>query len=114
MKTLEDAKKLSEKMVSIGKLNNKNTMAIITNMDIPLGYNVGNSLEVIESIDVLNGNGSKDLTEVSVELASSMVMLSKNISIEEAKSQVLDVINNGKAFEKFKELVKAQGGNVSC
>ncbi len=113
MKTLEDAKKLSEKMVSIGKLNNKNTMAIITNMDIPLGYNVGNSLEVIESIDVLNGNGSKDLTEVSVELASSMVMLSKNISIEEAKSQVLDVINNGKAFEKFKELVKAQGGNVS-
>ena len=113
MKTLEDAKKLSEKMVSIGKLNNKNTMAIITNMDVPLGYNIGNSLEVIESVDVLKGNGPKDLTEVSVELASSMVMLSKNISIEEAKSQVLDAINNGKAFEKFKELVKAQGGNVS-
>lgn len=113
MKKLEDAKKLSEKMVNIGKLAKKDTIAVITNMDIPLGNNVGNSLEVIEAVDTLNGKGPKDLLEVSTELAALMVMLSKNISEEEAKSQVIEVINNGEAFNKFKELVKAQGGNVS-
>ena len=113
MKKLEDAKKLSEKMVNIGKLAKKDTIAVITNMDIPLGNNVGNSLEVIEAVDTLNGKGPKDLLEVSTELATLMVMLSKNISEEEAKSQVIEVINNGEAFNKFKELVKAQGGNVS-
>ena len=113
MKKLEDAKKLSEKMVNIGKLAKKDTIAVITNMDIPLGNNVGNSLEVIEAVDTLNGKGPKDLLEVSVELATAMVMLAKNISEEEAKNQVLEVIDNGEAFNKLKELVNAQGGNVS-
>lgn len=108
MKTLEDAKSLSQKMVNIGKLAHKNTIAVITNMDVPLGENVGNSLEVIEAIDVLRGKGPKDLLEVSIVLATSMVMLCKNISEEEARHQVLEVINNGEAFHKLKEVVQAQ------
>ena len=113
MKNLEDARSLSQKMVNIGKLAGRNTMAVITNMDVPLGENVGNSLEVIEAIDVLQGRGPKDLLEVSVVLATSMVMLCKNISEEEARRQVVEVINNGEAFEKLKQVVKAQGGNVA-
>jgi pyrimidine-nucleoside phosphorylase len=112
MKTLDDARKLSEKMVAIGNLANRKAMAVITNMDIPLGENIGNSLEVIEAIDVLNGKGPKDLLEVSIALATSMVMLCNNINEEEAKNKVLEVISNGKAFEKFKQVVKAQGGNA--
>lgn len=108
MKTLQDAKSLSDKMVSIGHLAKRNTMAVITNMDLPLGENIGNSLEVIESIDILRGKGPKDLLEVTIALASSMVMLFKNISEEEAKLEVIRVIQNGEAFEKFKQLVKAQ------
>ena len=70
MKTLDDARSLSSKMVNIGKLAKRDTIAIITNMDVPLGENVGNSLEVIEAIDTLKGNGPKDLLEVSIELAT--------------------------------------------
>ena len=108
MKNLDDAKILSQKMVSIGKLAKKDTVAVLTNMDIPLGINVGNSLEVIEAIDILKGNGPKDLLEVSIVLATYMVMLCKNISEEEAKKQVIEVVNNGDAFNKFKEVDKAQ------
>ena len=113
MKKLEDAKLLAEKMIKIGKLNNRNTMAIITNMDVPLGQNIGNSLEVIEAIDILKGKGPKDLLEVATEIATLMVMASKEINEEEARKQVLEAINSGKGFDKLKELVKAQGGNVS-
>lgn len=108
MKNINDAKSLSEKMVNIGKLSKRNTMAVITNMDVPLGENVGNSLEVIEAIDVLKGNGPKDLLDVSIVLATSMVMLCKNISEEEAKHEVSRVINNGEAYNKLKDVVKAQ------
>lgn len=113
MKNLETAKELAQKMVNIGKLAKRNTMAVITNMDVPLGENIGNSLEVIESIDILKGKGPKDLLEVSIVLATSMVMLCKNISEKEAKNEVIKVINNGEAFNKLKEVVKAQSGNVS-
>ena len=112
MKNIEDARSLSQKMVNIGKLAKKDTIAVITNMDIPLGTNIGNSLEVIEAIEFLKGNYQKDLFEISVEIACQMIVLCKNISEEEAKHQVIEVINNGKAFNKFKELVKAQGGNI--
>ena len=113
MKKIEDARNLSQKMVNIGKLAKKDTMAIITNMDVPLGQNIGNSLEVIEAIDVLNGKGPKDLLEVSIQIATLMVMLCKKISEKEARTQVIEVIENGKAFNKLKEVVEAQGGNVS-
>jgi len=108
MKNLEDAKELSEKMVSIGRLSNRKTIAVITNMDIPLGENVGNTLEVIESIDILRGQGPKDLLEVTVALATQMIMIAKNISEEDARMEALDVIQNGTAYEKFKEVVRAQ------
>lgn len=113
MKNLSDAKKLAEKMVAIGKLAKRNTIAIVTNMDVPLGENVGNSLEVIEAINTLKGNGPEDLTEICIVLATLMVMLNSGITEAEARQRVIDVINNGKAFEKFKHLVSAQGGNVS-
>ena len=113
MKKIEDARNLSQKMVNIGKLAKKDTMAIITNMDVPLGQNIGNSLEVIEAIDVLNGKGPKDLLEVSIQIATLMVMLCKKISEKEARTQVIEVIENGKAFNKLKEVVRFQGGNVS-
>jgi pyrimidine-nucleoside phosphorylase len=86
MKNLETARELSQKMVSIGKLAGRKTMAVITNMDVPLGINVGNSLEVIESINVLKGKGPKDLTDISICLATCMVMLCKNINKEEAEN----------------------------
>ena len=113
MKTLEEARELSQKMVNIGKMAGKNVIAVITNMDAPLGNNIGNSLEVIEAIDVLKGNGPEDLVNVSIEIASLMVVASKNISTHEARSQVINVLKNGEAFNKFKELVRYQGGNTS-
>jgi pyrimidine-nucleoside phosphorylase len=108
MKNIETARELSRKMVNIGKLAKRKTMAVITNMDIPLGINIGNSLEVIESIEVLKGKGPKDLRDVSIVLATCMVMCCKGLSEEEAKKEVIEVISNGKAFEKLKEVVKAQ------
>ena len=113
MKTIEEARELSRKMVNIGKMADKKVVSVITNMDVPLGRNIGNSLEVIEAIDVLRGNGPEDLIEVSVEIASLMVMMTKEISFEEARNEVIRVLNNGEAFNKFKELVRYQGGNVS-
>ena len=113
MKNLEDAKELSQKMVNIGKLADKKVVAIITNMDVPLGKNIGNSLEVIEAIETLKGNGPEDLVKVSTKIATLMVMMSKEVSSDEAENEVLRVIENGEAFNKFKELVKYQGGNVS-
>ena len=113
MKTLEEARELSQKMVNIGKLADKKVVAIITNMDVPLGKNIGNSLEVIEAIDVLKGEGPEDLIEVCIEIATLMVMMSREISIENARNEVIRVLENGEAFNKFEELVKYQGGNIS-
>ena len=113
MKSLEDAKCLAEKMVNIGRLANRETIALITNMDIPLGENIGNSLEVIEAIEVLKGRGPKDLLEVSIELATAMIMLCKQVSQEEARELVKTVISNGEALEKLKQVVEAQGGDVT-
>ena len=108
---LEEAKKLGGLMVKIGKMNNKNTACLITNMDEPLGYAVGNSLEVIESIDTLKGKGPKDLTDLVISLATLMTSYGLNISEEDAKEKVKENLYNGKAYEKFKEWVKAQGGD---
>ena len=110
MKTPEDAKALAEEMVKIGKNNNRNMAAIITDMNTPLGKNIGNSLEVIEAIEILKGNGAEDLKYVACALASEIVALSKNINITEASQLVENTISSGEAFEKLKEWVTAQGG----
>ncbi len=113
MKTPDDAESLAKEMVKIGNNCGRNTSAVITNMDRPLGNNIGNALEVIEAIDVLQGNGPQDLKEVCLVLATQIVSLSKNISKEDAKALVEETFSSGKAFSKFKEWIKAQGGNTA-
>ncbi|MBO5857136.1 MAG: pyrimidine-nucleoside phosphorylase [Clostridia bacterium] len=110
MKTPEDAKALAEEMVKIGKNNGRNMAAIITDMNTPLGKNIGNSLEVIEAIEILKGKGGEDLKYVAVALATEIVSLSKNINITEASELVENAISSGKAYEKIKEWIASQGG----
>lgn len=114
MKTFEDSKKLAESMVKIGKLCGRNMAALITDMDRPLGYAVGNSLEIIEAVEVLKGERKGDLYEVCIALATEMVMLFKGITHEEAQAQAVGAIESGAAFTKMKEWIAAQGGDVSC
>lgn len=112
MKTPDEATELAEKMVKIGKDCNRNMAALITNMDIPLGNNVGNSLEIIEAIRVLKGELKNDLYEVCVALATTMIQLIFSLEKEEAEKRVKTAIENGAAFNKMKEWVMAQGGNI--
>lgn len=114
MKTSDDARALAEEMVSIGKNVGRKTVAVISDMDQPLGYAIGNSLEVIEAIETLKGNGPKDLLELSLTLGSNMLMIAGKVdSFEEGKKLLKDNIENGKALKKLKEFVKAQGGDPS-
>lgn len=112
MKNESDAEELAKVMVQIGNMCNINTMAVLTNMDKPLGNKIGNILEVEEAIEVLQGKGPNDLKELSIELASRMVEITKHISYEEAKQQVQIVLENGQAYQKFCDFVAAQGGNL--
>lgn len=111
MKTPEDAEALAKEMVKIGRNCGRNTSAVITNMDIPLGNNIGNALEVKEAIEVLTGKGPEDLKAVCLALASQIVSLSKGIEKSEAEKLTADALQGGKAFEKFKEWISSQGGN---
>lgn len=99
-------------MVGIGKSCGRNIIAVITNMDEPLGRNVGNALEVIEAVDVLRGNGDKSLRELSVYLAANMLSLSFRRDIDECIIEATNALDSGRAFDKFRELVEAQGGDV--
>ncbi len=112
MKTPEDAKALAKEMVRIGKACDRLMSAVITDMDTPLGNNIGNALEVMEAIDVLKGNGPEDLKTVCIALATQIVSLSKNLSKKEASDMVSEALESGKAFNKFKEWISAQGGNT--
>lgn len=115
MKTPEAARELADEMVSIGKSVGRNTIAVISDMDQPLGFAIGNALEVKEAIDTLKGKGPKDLFELCLTLGSNMVVLAKKAeSIEEARKMLLGAIESGKALEKLKEFVAAQGGDISC
>ena len=87
-------------------------MAVITNMDEPLGRNIGNALEVIEAVDVLRGGGDKDLHELSVTLAANMLSLSFGRDTDECMKEATNALDSGRAFDKFRELVEAQGGDV--
>ena len=113
MKNIEDAKSLATTMIEIGKRYGRTIVCVLTNMDIPLGHNIGNGLEVVESIDCLKGNGPKDLEDLVLELGSIMVSLSKNISKEKAYLLLKDNLYNNKAYSKFEELVKYQNGDIN-
>lgn len=113
MKTLKEAQDLANLLVKIGKQHNKKVVCLITDMDEPLGNAIGNSLEVIESINVLKGKGPQDITELVIKLASYMVSLGKNISLDEAEKQVIENLKNGNAYHKFEELIKYQNGNIN-
>ncbi|WP_300349832.1 pyrimidine-nucleoside phosphorylase [Clostridium sp.] len=114
MKTPEAARELATEMVGIGKHVGRNTVAIISDMDQPLGFAVGNALEVKEAIETLKGNGPKDLLELCLTLGSNMVVLSGHAKdTDEAREMLLGTIKSGKAIEKLKEFVKAQGGDAS-
>lgn len=112
MKTIEQATELAKAMVSIGNNVGRQTIACITNMAEPLGFAVGNSLEVIEAIETLKGNGPTDVVELVLELGANMVLCAgKANTTEEAKSMLKANIQNGKGLAKFKEFIEAQGGN---
>jgi len=111
MKDLKSAEKLAEAMVNIGNGAGKQTRALITNMDIPLGNAVGNALEVIEAIETLNGKGPEDLTLVSVELAANMISLATGEDIEVCRKKAQNAIDDGSALQKLADMVKYQGGD---
>lgn len=112
MKTVEDSRALAKAMVQIGNNVGRQTMAIISDMSQPLGFAIGNSLEVKEAIDTLRGNGPSDLTELCLILGSQMIVVGgKAKDLDEARQMLLEVIENGKALEILKEFIKSQGGN---
>ncbi len=114
MKTVEDAKKLASAMVEIGNLLGRKTTAIITDMDEPLGYAVGNSLEVIEAIETLKGNGPDDLVNLVLELGAEMLVNAlKFKTVEEAKNEIIHVLENGLAVDKLKDMITRQSGDSS-
>ena len=115
MQSKERAEELANEMIEIGNLANRETVCVLTNMDEPLGYAVGNSLEVIEAIQFLKGDMPKDVKEVVLELGAYMVQLAgKGEDIEENKARLLNNIEYGKGYEKFIQLVENQGGDSSC
>ena len=113
MKTTDDAIKLAKAMVAIGEKAGRKTIALITDMDRPLGKSIGNALEMKEVCETLSGKGPKDLTEICLTLSANMLYLAGKGSLEDCYNLSKDALESGKAFEKLKEMVKAQGGDVS-
>lgn len=112
MKSLDDAKQLARQMVNIGNACGRKVSAVLTNMDIPLGFAVGNSLEVIEAVKVLKGEQKGDLYDVCIELAANMFALTSGKSLDECRELAKGSVENGSAFRKLKEIVNAQSGDV--
>lgn len=113
MKTQEEAEKLAELMVEIGNADGKETMAVITDMEQPLGNAIGNALEVQEAIDVLKNCGPEDITDLSITLAGIMVYLGKKAeSIEEGMQKAQKALEDGSALGKLRDMVEGQGGNL--
>lgn len=114
MKTKSDAIKLAEIMRDIGRLANRETICVLTNMNQPIGKAVGNTLEIIETIESLKGNMEEDVKKVVTTLGAYIIKLSgKNDNIDENKNMILENVKNGKAYDKFVELVKMQGGDTT-
>ena len=105
IKNLDDATKLANIMINIGKKYKRKVVCLLTNMDIPLGYNVGNSLEIKEAISVLKNEGEENLTNLCVALASHMVSLALSISFDEAREKVINTLKSGDALAKFYEFI---------
>ena len=112
IKTKEDAERLSSLLIKIGTYYQKEVRTIISDMNRPLGHNIGNKLEVMEALDVLKGNTKGKLLDLSLTLASKMVSLGKGISEDKAMVEVKENLQNGKALDKFLEFVKYQHGNI--
>lgn len=113
MKDLNSARELANIMIKIGKRYNREVVCLITDMDTPLGNTVGNSLEVIEAIDTLQGQGPEDLTRLVITLASYLISMDKNISLEESTKLAIDRLKDGSAYKKFTQLVNAQQGDIN-
>lgn len=115
MKTLAESEELAKGMVAIGKLSNRNVSAVITNMDKPLGFAIGNTLEVAEAASLLKGdkNTDKNLKDVCATLSAEIVSVSKKLSFDKCMKSVLEVIENGKAYKKFLEWISLQNGDIS-
>jgi len=114
MKELQDSKDLAQAMVEIGNLMGRETIAVISDMSQPLGNAIGNSLEIIEAIETLKGEGPEDLTELTLTIGSLMVYLAKKApSVEAAREMLEESIENGAALEKLRQLIKSQGGDPS-
>ncbi len=111
---MDDAKKLATIMQKIGHEFSKKTEIIISNMDTPLGKNIGNSLEVLEAMEVLKGDFDNDLGSLCILIATKLIGLAKNIDDDAAKKEVLEVINNGSAYNKFLAFVKYQHGDINA
>ncbi|EOG06625.1 pyrimidine-nucleoside phosphorylase [Enterococcus faecium EnGen0372] len=112
MKNIEDARRLAKTMTSIGKLANRETVAVISDMSEPLGEAIGNSLEVVEAIETLQGNGPEDLVEMCYALGSQMIVLAgKAKTTDEARMLLQEALESGKALAKFKEMIQNQGGD---
>lgn len=115
MKTYKNAKELAETMIKIGNQNGKKVKALLTDMNEPIGNTVGNSLEVIEAIQTLKGNGPKDFLELCIDISSVMLQLEfVDKSVDECRKMALGSIENGTALNKFRELVFMQDGDVEC
>lgn len=115
MRTPAEAVELAKRMVEIGEHMDRKTIAVITDMEQPLGLAIGNALEVKEAIDTLTGKGPEDLTELCLQLGAMMVYLGKKAdTIESGRKQVEEALKSGAAFEKFVEFIAAQGGNPDC
>lgn len=114
MKSIKDAEKLAREMVNIGKNYGRKTIAVVTNMDQPLGNAVGNSLEVKEAVETLKGRGPSDLQELCIVLGSKLLVLAGRVS-KESEGRILleNTIDNGSAYDKFLDMVKYQGGDIS-
>ena len=114
MKTIKEAKELAKMLIGIGEKMNRKVIAVISAMHEPLGFAVGNALEVKEAIATLQGNGPKDLTELCLELGSQMLVLAQVVkNKKQGKEKLKKLIASGKAFDKFKEFIKIQGGDLS-
>lgn len=111
MKSVEDAITLAEKMVAIGEGAGRQTVAILTNMDVPLGIAVGNDIEIVEAVETLKGNGPEDFQEICEVFAENMLVLAQLGTVEECREMVKEAIRSGAGLAKFAEMVKEQGGD---
>lgn len=112
MKTAEDAEALSKMMVDIGTKAGRKVAAVISDMDTPLGFGIGNSLEIKEAVEVLKGENVSDLKEVCLTLAANIIKFAEGTTIEDARTKVETALSSGAAYEKFREFIASQGGSI--